>query len=33
MLKEQALQKLAPAGQSAKRFKADDALMTFLASL
>jgi integrase/recombinase XerD len=33
MLKEQALQKVAPAGQAAMRFKADDSLMTFLASL
>jgi integrase/recombinase XerD len=32
-LKEEALQKVVPAGQSAVRFKADDALLTFLASL
>jgi integrase/recombinase XerD len=33
ILKEQALQKVAPAGQAVTRFKADDALLTFLASL
>jgi len=32
-IKEQALQKLAPAGKTIIRFKADDALLTFLASL
>jgi integrase/recombinase XerD len=32
-IKEQALQKLAPAGKTITRFKADDALLTFLASL
>ena len=32
-IKEQALQKLAPAGKTVTRFKADDALHTFLASL
>ena len=31
--KERALQKLAPAGKAITRFKADDALLTFLASL
>jgi hypothetical protein len=33
LIKEQALQKVAPAGQAAARFKPDDALLTFLASL
>jgi integrase/recombinase XerD len=32
-LKEQALQKVTPAGQAVGRFKADDGLLTFLASL
>ena len=32
-IKEQALQKMVPAGQAAARFKADDALLAFLASL
>jgi integrase/recombinase XerD len=32
-IKERALQKLAPAGKAITRFKADDALLTFLASL
>ena len=32
-IKERALQKLAPAGKPITRFKADDALLTFLASL
>jgi integrase/recombinase XerD len=32
-IKEQALLKLAPAGKAVSRFKADDALLTFLASL
>jgi hypothetical protein len=32
-IKEQASQKLAPAGKSVTRFKAGDALLTFLASL
>ena len=32
-IKEQALQKVAAAGQAAARFKPDDALLTFLASL
>ena len=32
-IKEHALQKLAPAGKTITRFKADDALLTFLASL
>jgi site-specific recombinase XerD len=32
-LKEQALQKVSPAGQTVTRFKADDALLGFLASL
>jgi len=32
-IKEQALQKLAPAGKTVTRFKAGDALLTFLASL
>jgi hypothetical protein len=31
--KDQALQKLAPAGKTVTRFKAGDALLTFLASL
>jgi hypothetical protein len=31
--KEQALQKLAPAGKTVTRFKAGDALLTFLVSL
>ena len=31
--KEKALQKLSPAGQVAPRFKANDAVLTFLASL
>jgi hypothetical protein len=30
---EQALQKMVPAGQAAARFKPDDTLMTFIASL
>ena len=33
LIKEQALQKLAPAGQATARFKPDDALLTFLTSL
>jgi integrase/recombinase XerD len=33
LIKEQALQKLAPAGQAAARFKPDDAPLAFLASL
>jgi site-specific recombinase XerD len=32
-LKEKALQKLAPAGQAAPRFKADDPLLAFLKTL
>jgi hypothetical protein len=32
-IKERALQKLAPAGKPITRFKADDALLTFFASL
>jgi hypothetical protein len=32
-IKERALQKLAPASKAITRFKADDALLTFLASL
>jgi integrase/recombinase XerD len=32
-IKEQALQKLAPAGKTVTRFKATDTLLTFLASL
>ena len=32
-IKEQALQKMVPAGQAAARFKPDDTLLTFLASL
>jgi integrase len=32
-IKERALAKLAPAGGHVRRFRADDALMTFLASL
>ena len=32
-LKEQALQKVTPAGQAVGRFKADEGLLTFLASL
>jgi len=32
-MKEKALQKVAPAGQSLKRFKAKDALLKFLESL
>jgi integrase/recombinase XerD len=32
-IKEQALQKVAAAGQAAARFKPDDALLAFLASL
>jgi integrase/recombinase XerD len=32
-IKEQALQKLAPGGKPITRFKADDALLTFRASL
>ena len=33
LIKEQALQKLAPAGQPTARFKPDDALLRFLTSL
>jgi integrase len=33
LIKEQALQKLAPAGQATTRFKPDDALLRFLTSL
>jgi site-specific recombinase XerD len=33
LIKEQALRKLAPAGQATARFKPDDALLTFLTSL
>jgi hypothetical protein len=33
LIKEQALQKLAPAGQATARFKPDDALLRFLTSL
>jgi site-specific recombinase XerD len=32
-MKEQALQKLAPAGSDAPRFKADDKLLAFLATI
>ena len=32
-IKERALEKLAPAGKKVRRFKADDQLLAFLASL